>query len=197
MRPRSEAINDHFEFDRLFEEHWDVVITAEGMIDSQSTQGKMTTEVARRAKDNGAQVVALAGTIGAGADSCRDSGIETFSSILQGPSTLEAAMKDTPRLLTEAAERLMRTIMVGMSLRTPSPSPSRTREPSPDSIRAKKRESVSGNQLGVDQLGGNQFGGNRFGFEDELRNQLRQIARSSPAHRAMLPQPPLLRIGTF
>jgi glycerate 2-kinase len=136
LRPRSEAINDHFEFDSLFAEEWDVVITAEGMIDKQSTQGKMTTEIARRAKGNGAQVVALAGTIGAGADACHASGIEAFSSILQAPTTLEAAIQDTPRLLKEGAERLMRTIMVGMSLRAPSPSPSpepRTmgRSPSP------------------------------------------------------------------
>lgn len=179
LRPRSEAINDHFEFDQLFEEHWDVVITAEGMIDSQSTQGKMTTEIARRAKENGSQVVALAGTIGAGAESCHESGIEAFSSILQGPSTLEDAMKNTPRLLTEAAERLMRTIIVGMSLRTPSPSPSRRREPSPGSIRAIKK---------------GQFG---LGFEDGLKSQLREIARSSPANRSMLQTPPLLRVGTF
>jgi len=50
------------------------VITAEGMIDSQSTQGKMTTEIARRGKENGALVIALAGTIGSGADSCLESG---------------------------------------------------------------------------------------------------------------------------
>lgn len=61
LRARSEAINEYFEFDRVFEQKWDFVITAEGSLDGQSTQGKMTTEVARRAKRMGAQVVALAG----------------------------------------------------------------------------------------------------------------------------------------
>lgn len=61
LRARSEAINEYFEFDRIFEQRWDFVITAEGSLDGQSTQGKMTTEVARRAKRKGAQVVALAG----------------------------------------------------------------------------------------------------------------------------------------
>jgi glycerate kinase len=61
LRARSEAINEYFEFDRVFEQKWDFVITAEGSLDEQSTQGKMTTEVARRAKRRGAQVVALAG----------------------------------------------------------------------------------------------------------------------------------------
>lgn len=61
LRARSEAINEYFEFDRVFEQKWDFVITAEGSLDGQSTQGKMTTEVARRAKRRGAQVVALAG----------------------------------------------------------------------------------------------------------------------------------------
>ncbi len=74
LRPRQEAINDHFAFNSLSKQQWDVVITAEGMIDSQSTQGKMTTEIARRGKENGALVIALAGTIGSGADSCLESG---------------------------------------------------------------------------------------------------------------------------
>ncbi|KAK3047597.1 hypothetical protein LTR09_010981 [Extremus antarcticus] len=131
LRPRQEAINDHFAFNSLSKQQWDVVITAEGMIDSQSTQGKMTTEIARRGKENGALVIALAGTIGSGADSCLESGIEAFASILQGPTTLADAILDTPRLLRDCAERVMRMIMVGMQLRSPSPgSNRRSRSPS-------------------------------------------------------------------
>ncbi|KAF1364119.1 glycerate kinase [Lizonia empirigonia] len=85
LRARSDAINEYFEFDRVFEQQWDFVITAEGSLDSQSTQGKMTTEVARRAKRRGAQ---LAGTIGEGAEGCYGAGIKAFTSILKGPLTL-------------------------------------------------------------------------------------------------------------
>ncbi|KAK5162853.1 uncharacterized protein LTR77_011110 [Saxophila tyrrhenica] len=147
LRPRSEAINDHFAFDSLFEQEWDVVITAEGMIDSQSTQGKMTTEIARRGKKNGALVIALAGTIGSGADSCLESGIEAFASILQAPTSLADAIQDSPRLLREGAERVMRMIMVGMQLRSPSPRGMRQRPRSPSGRMSWADEQMVGDEL--------------------------------------------------
>jgi glycerate kinase len=116
LRARSEAINEYFEFDRVFEQQWDFVITAEGSLDGQSTQGKMTTEVARRAKRRGAQVVALAGTIGEGADATYGAGIKAFTSILRGPSTLEEAIVQTETLVKDGAEKVLRMIMVGLAL---------------------------------------------------------------------------------
>ncbi|KAJ4287706.1 hypothetical protein N0V90_012409 [Kalmusia sp. IMI 367209] len=116
MRPRSDAINEYFELDSVFHTRWDFVITAEGSLDSQSTEGKMTTEVARRAKRHGAQVVALAGTIGEGADVCYGAGIKAFTSIQQGPSSLEKAIQETERLLKTEAENMLRMIMVGLTL---------------------------------------------------------------------------------
>ncbi|KAJ4345051.1 hypothetical protein N0V95_005993 [Ascochyta clinopodiicola] len=116
LRARSDAINEYFELDRVFETHWDFVITAEGSLDSQSTQGKMTTEVARRAKRRGAQVVALAGTIGEGADGCYGAGIKAFTSIMRGPLTLEEAIAQTENLIKDGAEKVVRMIMVGLAL---------------------------------------------------------------------------------
>lgn len=116
LRARSEAINEYFEFDRIFEQQWDFVITAEGSLDGQSTQGKMTTEVARRAKRRGAQVVALAGQIGVGADATYDAGIKAYTSILNGPSTLEEAIEQTEVLIQDGAEKVVRMIMVGLAL---------------------------------------------------------------------------------
>ncbi|KAF3049891.1 hypothetical protein E8E11_003885 [Didymella keratinophila] len=116
LRARSDAINEYFEFDRVFEKQWDFVITAEGSLDSQSTQGKMTTEVARRAKRCGAQVVALAGTIGEGADGCYGAGIKAFTSIMRGPLTLEEAIVQTENLVKDGAEKIVRMIMVGLAL---------------------------------------------------------------------------------
>lgn len=116
LRARSDAINEYFEFDHVFEQQWDFVITAEGSLDSQSTQGKMTTEVARRAKRRGAQVVALAGTIGEGAEGCYGAGIKAFTSILKGPLTLEEAIVQTETLVKDGAEKVVRMIMVGLAL---------------------------------------------------------------------------------
>jgi glycerate kinase len=116
LRARSDAINEYFEFDRVFEQKWDFVITAEGSLDRQSTQGKMTTEVARRAKRKGAQVVAIAGTIGEGADAAYGAGIRAYTSILKGPSTLEEAISQTENLVKDGAEKVVRMIMVGLAL---------------------------------------------------------------------------------
>lgn len=118
LRARSEAINEYFHIDDIFTDRpWDFVFTAEGSLDHQSTKGKMTVEIARRARDHGAQVIALAGTIGAGADSVYDEGIEAFASISRGPSSLDEAIRETETLLRDAAERTMRLIQTGMALR--------------------------------------------------------------------------------
>ncbi|KAH8712142.1 glycerate kinase [Phaeosphaeriaceae sp. PMI808] len=109
LRARSEAIDEYFEFDRVFEKQWDLVITAEGSLDGQ--------KVARRARRNGAQVVALAGTIGEGADAMYSAGIDAFTSILRGPLTLEEAIVQTENLVKDGAEKVLRIVMAGLALR--------------------------------------------------------------------------------
>ncbi|ORY55890.1 glycerate kinase [Pseudomassariella vexata] len=121
LRARGEAIDDYFMLKTLFEEHWDIVITAEGSLDFQSSKGKMTVEIARRAQEHGAQVIALAGTIGHGAETVYDAGVCAFLSILEGPASLEEAIKDADRLLKDAAEKSMRVIKMGMSLQQNEP----------------------------------------------------------------------------
>ncbi|RYP67806.1 hypothetical protein DL769_005668 [Monosporascus sp. CRB-8-3] len=116
LRPRSEAADEYFGLRAAFEKPWDVVITGEGSLDSQSARGKMTVEVARRARKLDAQVIVLAGTIGSGAESIYDAGVAAFTSILDGPSSLEQAIKNTDRLLKDAAERSIRMLRAGMSL---------------------------------------------------------------------------------
>ena len=93
-----------------------LVFTAEGGIDNQTPRGKIPAEVAKRAKTRGLPVVALAGTIGKGASVNYDIGIDAFASITQGPSTLEGAIADAERLLTDSAESAMRLIMVGTAV---------------------------------------------------------------------------------
>ncbi|CAN8105363.1 unnamed protein product [Discula destructiva] len=116
LRPRSEAINEYFHIDDVLSQRWDFVFTAEGSLDHQSTKGKMTVEVARRAHDIGAQVIVLAGTIGHGADLVYEEGVEAFASILNGPLSLAEAIATTDNLLKDAAERSMRMIQTGMAV---------------------------------------------------------------------------------
>jgi glycerate kinase len=41
LRARGEAINEYFEIDRVLDQQWDFVITAEGSLDFQSPNGKV------------------------------------------------------------------------------------------------------------------------------------------------------------
>jgi glycerate kinase len=116
LRPRVAAIDDYFHLQKVLDCSWDIVFTAEGALDSQSTKGKMTGEVARRAKARGAHVIALAGTISKGANSVYDDGFSAFTSILDSPLSLVEAMQQASELLTRAAERTMRVVQVGLAL---------------------------------------------------------------------------------
>jgi glycerate 2-kinase len=94
----------------------DLVLTAEGGIDHQTPRGKVPGEVAARAGEQGIPVIALAGTIGDRARVNFDAGIASFDSILEGPSALDDAIDDAPRLLSNCAERVMRMVMVGREM---------------------------------------------------------------------------------
>lgn len=129
LRAREDAIDEYFGVSQLFSsssstsaapggQKWDLVVTAEGCLDAQSAQGKLTVEIARRARRHGAAVIALAGTIGPGAEGVYDDGIAAFASILDGPRSLKDAIASTAVLLTDAAERAIRMIQMGMRLKT-------------------------------------------------------------------------------
>lgn len=91
----------------------DLVITAEGSIDFQTPRGKVPAEVARRARNHGVPVIALAGSLGEGAPTVHDVGIAAIASIIPVPMDLSQAVADAERLLTDAAERTMRMILLG------------------------------------------------------------------------------------
>nr|WP_287031475.1 glycerate kinase [Glutamicibacter sp.] len=119
LLPRFEAILDSglagIDLDSMLRGA-DLVITAEGAIDFQTPKGKVPAEVARRAALHGVPVVALAGTLGRGCRDVHDIGIDAIASIMPIPMTLQEAVDDGERLLIEAAERFMRTIILGASM---------------------------------------------------------------------------------
>jgi glycerate kinase len=94
----------------------DLVITAEGAIDFQTPRGKVPAEVARRAKRVGTPVLAMAGSLGRGAISVHDVGIDAMASIIPLPMPLEEAVADGARLLTESTERTMRLMLLGATV---------------------------------------------------------------------------------
>jgi glycerate kinase len=115
LHPRFDIVMRYFDFDRLLGEA-DLVITAEGSLDGQSPNGKVPCEVARRARERGIPVIALAGTIGDGVSATHEAGIDAFASILERPCTLEEAMAKAETLLRRASEGAIRMILVGTRL---------------------------------------------------------------------------------
>ncbi len=95
----------------------DLVITGEGRADEQTLAGKAAMGVAQHAAKRGVPVVLLCGTLGPGAEALEASGLfELVQPIGDRPMTLAEAMADTERLLLNAAERLARSVGIGLAL---------------------------------------------------------------------------------
>lgn len=116
LHPRYDIVMQYLEIDSLLSES-DLVVTAEGSIDFQTPRGKIPVEVAQRAKKYQLPVIALAGTIGKDAQLNLEHGIDSFESILDAPCTLDQAIANAPELVTNAAERVMRLMLVGQRLK--------------------------------------------------------------------------------
>nr|WP_322505958.1 glycerate kinase [Chroococcidiopsis cubana] len=119
LHPRYDIVMQYLHLDRLLEDA-DLVITAEGSIDFQTPRGKIPAEVAQRAKKYQLPVIALAGTIGRDAEVNFNCGIDSFESILDAPCSLGDAIANAPELVTKAAERVVRSVLVGQKLATGS-----------------------------------------------------------------------------
>lgn len=91
----------------------DLVVTAEGRIDSQTARGKVPVGVSREARSRGIPAVAVAGSIGPGAQEVYAEGLLAIEPICEHPMTLAQASENAEILVEQAAERLMRMIMVG------------------------------------------------------------------------------------
>ena len=88
----------------------DLVITGEGRIDTQSTQGKAISGVARLAKNYGIPVIALAGSLPTEDDLSLlyQAGINSVFSICHSPMSLETAFSETKNNLQNISENLLR-----------------------------------------------------------------------------------------
>ncbi len=115
LHPRYDIVMNYLELDTLLGQT-DLVVTAEGGIDFQTPRGKIPVEVATRAKLFGLPVIALAGTIGQGAEINYQHGIDSFASILSAPCSLTEAIAQAHELLTRAAEQTARMLLIGQQL---------------------------------------------------------------------------------
>ncbi len=115
LHSRFDIVFKYFKLDEALEDA-DLVITAEGGINFQTPNGKIPSEVARRAKQRNLPVLAIAGSLNKGARDNYEIGIDAIFSILREPCTLDEAIENAPELLEKCAENVMRTIFVGKEL---------------------------------------------------------------------------------
>ncbi len=92
----------------------DLVLTGEGKIDGQSTNGKVPVGVAKIVKSyKDIPVIAIVGDIGKDAHKVYDFGIDSIMSNVNKAMCLDEAIKNSPQLLEDCTERLMRMLIAG------------------------------------------------------------------------------------
>ena len=95
----------------------DLVITAEGQLDSQTAYGKSVGAVAGLAKRYGLPVVALAGGLGDGYEVVYSLGVDAVAVLPSGPMTLPYAMEHAAALTSDSTERALRLLRIGANLK--------------------------------------------------------------------------------
>jgi len=115
IRPGVEVVADLVGLSERLAEA-DLVITGEGRADEQTLSGKAALGVARLAP-KGTPVVLLCGALGPGVGTLEASGaFALVQPIPDHPMDLAEAMADSQRLLENAAERLARSVGIGLLL---------------------------------------------------------------------------------
>jgi glycerate 2-kinase len=89
----------------------ELCLTGEGALDAQSAFGKTAAGVARLAHSLGCPTLALAGTIGPGADAVLKQGMSAYFSICPGPICFDDAVRDAAVLLERATEQAVRCFL--------------------------------------------------------------------------------------
>jgi glycerate kinase len=115
LNRRWDIIMKYIDLDGLLAKS-DLVLTAEGGIDGQTPFGKVPSEVARRAKRLRLPVIAIAGTVGQGAEINLAHGIDAYTSILRRPCSLAEAIADSQALVRTATEQTLRMLGIGLAM---------------------------------------------------------------------------------
>jgi glycerate kinase len=91
----------------------DLCLTAEGALDASSAFGKTAVGVSRLARSMGIPTIALAGTIGRGAEAVLAEGIDAYFSICPGPIRFDDAIARAEPLLERATAQALRAFLAG------------------------------------------------------------------------------------
>jgi glycerate kinase len=112
LRPGAEVVLELVDLDRHLAGA-DLVLTAEGRIDSQSRFGKAPGAVAAHAARLGVPCIAIAGSLGDDIAALQQTGIDAAFSLCPGPIDLEQALARAEALLENTAEQVVRAFLAG------------------------------------------------------------------------------------
>ncbi len=115
LKPGIQSIMDATNFDNALE--WcDIVISGEGRIDGQSVCGKVIDGIASRAAIYKKPVIAIAGSVSKGMSTVYQAGVDSVEATVCRPMDIKEACTNAAEMVQDAAERVMRTIHVGMKI---------------------------------------------------------------------------------
>lgn len=115
LRPGAQILIEALQLEKHIRQA-DLVITAEGQIDSQTMYGKTIAAIAHLAKQYHVPVIALAGSLSPDHHVVYDLGIDAINVLPSGPMSLDAAMEQAASLLTQATERALRLVKIGQNI---------------------------------------------------------------------------------
>jgi glycerate kinase len=95
----------------------DLCLTGEGALDGQSAFGKTAVGVARLAHSLGCPTLAIAGSIGPGAEAVLEQGVDAYFSICPGPIHIDEAIEKASELLENATAQAVRAFLAGRNSR--------------------------------------------------------------------------------
>ena len=112
LRPGLETVVQNTGFQQALEGA-DLLITGEGRIDGQTLHGKLIHGLCRLARERNVPVIALCGTLDASPADLKKIGLTAAFSILNRPTSLVEALKNTANLLEQSAFNVLRTFLAG------------------------------------------------------------------------------------
>jgi glycerate kinase len=106
-----DTVLDIINYDKLLRTV-DLVITGEGCLDYQSAFGKVVSGILKRNVKNNVPTIAIAGSLGKGADELYACGLTSMEALIASPMDLENAIKNAEKLYIQAATRVFRTLSI-------------------------------------------------------------------------------------
>lgn len=107
LRSGIDAVLDAVGFDNLLKDA-NFIITGEGRLDGQSIFGKVPCGIAKRCRNSGVKVFALAGSISGNIEAVYQTGIAGVYPVVSEPCTLDAVLENPKEKMIQAIDNMLR-----------------------------------------------------------------------------------------